>query len=39
MAKFAFNNAKNASIDHMLFKLNYGYHSHIFIKEDINPCF
>ena len=26
MAEFAYNNAKNVSTGHMLFKLNYGYH-------------
>ena len=27
MAELAYNNAKNASTCHILFKLNYGYHS------------
>ena len=39
MAKFAYNNTKNASIGHTLFELNCGYHSHIFFKENTNPCF
>ncbi len=37
MAEFAYNDAKNASIGHTPFKLNYGYHSSVFFKEDINP--
>ena len=37
MAKFAYNNAKNASIGHMLFELNYGYHPWVFYKKDLNP--
>lgn len=32
MADFAYNNAKNANIDHTLFKLNYGYHLCVFFK-------
>ena len=36
MAEFAYNNAKNASTSHTLFELNYGYHSHIFYKEDFD---
>ena len=38
MAKFAYNNAKNASTGHTPFKLNCGYHPHIFFKENIDPC-
>ena len=38
MTKFAYNNTKNASIDHMLFELNCGYHPQMSYKEDINPC-
>ncbi len=37
MAEFAYNNAKNASIGHTLFELNYGYHSRASYKEDVNP--
>ena len=37
MAKFAYNNAKNTSTGYTLFKLNYGYHSKVFFKEDIDP--
>ncbi len=36
MVKFAYNNTKNASTDHMSFKLNCGYHSQAFYKEDID---
>ena len=36
MAKFANNNAKNASIGHILFKLNCGYYPKVLFKEDIN---
>ena len=37
MAKFAYNNAKNASISHIPFKLNYGYHPSVSFEEDIDP--
>ena len=37
MAKFAYNNAKNASTDHAPFKLNYGYHLWVSYEEDIDP--
>ncbi len=37
MAKFAYNNAKNASTGHTLFKLNCSYHPRVFFKEDANP--
>ena len=37
MAEFAYNNAKNASIGHTLFKLNCSYHLRISFKEDIDP--
>ena len=37
MAKFAYNNAKNASIGYTSFKLNCGYHPRISYKEDLNP--
>ena len=39
MAKFAYNNAKNASTSHSFFDLNYGYYSRIFYKEVINLNF
>ena len=37
MAKFAYNNAKNASTGFMPFELNYGYHPWVFYKEDLDP--
>ena len=38
MAKFAYNNAKNANTGCTLFKVNYGYHPRVFFKEDTDPC-
>ena len=38
MAEFAYNNAKNASIGHMPFELNYDYHLWISYKEKVNLC-
>ena len=38
MAEFTYNNAKNASIDYTPFELNCGYHSHVFYKENVDPC-
>ena len=37
MAEFAYNNSKNASTGHMLFKLNCGYHSCVSFKDECNP--
>ena len=37
MAEFAYNNAKNASTSYIPFELNYGYHSHVSYKEDLDP--
>lgn len=37
MAKFAYNNAKNASIIYTSFELNCGYYPRISFKEDTNP--
>ena len=37
MAKFAYNNAKNASISHTLFELNYGFHPQVFFEDDVDP--
>lgn len=37
MAEFAYNNAKNASINYIPFELNCSYHIFIFYTEDINP--
>ena len=36
MAKFAYNNAKNASTGHTPFELNCGYHPRISFEEDTN---
>ena len=38
MAKFIYNNANNVSIGHTIFKLNYGYHTQVLYKEDIDRC-
>ena len=38
MAEFAYNNAKNASTGHPLFKLNCGYYPCVFYEEDLDPC-
>ena len=38
MAKFAYNNAKNASIGHMPFELNCDYYLCVFFKENTNLC-
>ena len=37
MAEFAYNNTKNASIRHMPFELNCGYHPWVLYEEDIDP--
>ncbi len=37
MAKFAYNNAKNASTGHTPFKLNYSYHPRVSFEEDVKP--
>ena len=36
MAKFAYNNSKNASIGHMFFKLNCSYQPRILYKEEVD---
>ena len=36
MAKFTYNNAKNASTGYMPFELNYGYYPQILYKEEFN---
>ena len=36
MAKFAYNNAKNASTGDKPFELNCGYHSHVSYEEDVD---
>ena len=38
MTKFAYNNAKNTSMDHTSFELNCNYHPQTPYKEDVNPC-
>ena len=37
MAKFAYNNTKNASTSHTAFKVNYGYHRRVSYKKNIDP--
>ena len=37
IAKFAYNNVKHASIEYTPFEFNYGYHSCISYKENIDP--
>ena len=37
IAKFVYNNAKNASTDHTSFELNYGYYPWVLYEEDIDP--
>ena len=36
MAKFVYNNARNASTGHMLFELNRGYHPRVLYKENVD---
>ena len=36
MAKFAYNNTKNANIGHVSFKLNCGYYPKVSFKEDVD---
>ena len=36
IAEFAYNNTKNASTGHTLFKFNCGYHSKVFFEEDVD---
>ena len=38
MAKFAYNNAKNANTGHTLFEFNYSYHPNILFEKDDDPC-
>ena len=38
-AKFAYNNAKNASTGHTPFELNCGYHPRMSYEEDVDPRF
>ena len=39
MAKFVYNNAKNASTSHTPFKFNCSFHLRIFFKDDVDPCY
>ena len=39
MAKFAYNNDKNASTNYVSFELNYKYHSYVFFKKNTNLYF
>ncbi len=39
IAKFTYNNAKNANTGHTSFELNCGYYFRASYKEDVNPCF
>lgn len=36
MAKFVYNNAKNANTRHKFFKHNYNYHFRVFFKDKTN---
>ena len=36
MAEFAYNNIKNASINHISLKLNYKYYPYIFYKKNFD---
>ena len=38
MAKFAYNNAKNAKFGYTLFELNCGYYFGILYKNNVNFC-
>ena len=38
MAEFAYNNAKNASTGHILFKFNCKYNPYISYEENLDPC-
>ncbi len=39
MAKFTYNNARNASTGYTPFELNYGFHPKVSYKEDVDPYF
>lgn len=36
MTEFAYTNAKNRSISHIMFELNYGYYFCVYFKDNIN---
>ena len=38
MAKFAYNNVKNASTSHTPFELNCSFHPRVFFKDDVDSC-
>ena len=38
MTELAYNNAKNASTNHISFEPNYGYHLHVFFEKVTNLC-
>ena len=38
MTEFVYNNAKNASISHISFELNCGYHPCVSYEEDLDSC-
>ena len=38
MAEFTYNNSNNASTSHTPFELNYGYHSWMLYKKEVDPC-
>ena len=38
VAKFAYNNTKNASTGYIFFKLNCGYYPHVSFKNNSKPC-
>ena len=38
IVEFPYNNAKNTSISHTLFKLNYGHHLKVLLEKDIDSC-
>ncbi len=38
IVEFAYNNTKNASTSHKLFKFNCGYHPHVSYKKNIDLC-
>ena len=39
MAKFVYNNDKNASTSHTLFELNCRFHSRVLFEKDVDLCF
>ena len=39
MTKFAYNNTKNVSINHMFFEFNFSYNIYVFYKKNLHPCF